>query len=143
MIDYEDTEEYEYQKHFKAIMRGVDITRKWYAICCYIESKETEIEIPNIKLKIGTMAWNEEQKLTSIYAHKEDKRIFFTRETDNGNLDIQHQFQNLYIHGEEYIVYIDKTIDTIFEELSKTEIFCEYWGYIHCCFMNGTIKGFV
>lgn len=136
-------EEYELDEHYKAIMRGVDITQKWYAIVCFLESKETEIKIENIKMRIGEMCWNREEERKPIYAHKDGKSVYFSRTSGNNSIEIQHQLQNMYIHGDDYTIKIDKTIDTIYEELSKTEVFCEYWGYIHCCFMNGTIENFV
>lgn len=136
-------EEFEHNEHYKAILRGVDITEKWYAICCYLESKETEINIPDIKIKIGEMAWEQNQEPTPIFAHKNDTKVYFTRITENGSIDIQHQLQNMYIHGDEYLFKIDKTIDTIVNILSQTDYFNEVYAYIHCCFMNGNIKNFI
>lgn len=124
------------EEHFKAIKKGVDLTEKWYCICGYLNNT-TEIDIPEIKLKIGQLEWCDEG-MRDIIAHKENKRVFFTRDNGN-NIDFQFQIHDMYIHGNDYTLKFDKTIDEIHKKLLKYDEYNEYYGYIHTQFFNGKI----
>lgn len=126
------------EEHLKAIERGVDITEKWYCICGFINNLE-DIEVESCKIKIGEMEWDDEG-MHPIYACKDKENVWFVRDEIN-NIDIQYQVQNMYIHGNDYTLKINKTIDKLHERfISKYEEYEEYWGYIHCQFFNGKIK---
>lgn len=125
------------KEHWKAVERGVNITEKWYCICGYL-NRINDIDIQQCKIKIGEMEWDDEG-MHSIYACKDEERVWFIRDEEH-NIDIQYQLQNMYIHGNDYTLKINETIDKIHEKLLSNDEYNEFWGYIHCQFFNGKIE---
>lgn len=125
------------KERYEAILRGVDITEKWYCICGFINNSKN-IDIEKFKIKIGELEWDDEG-MHPIYACKNKNRVWFIRNEPYAE-DIQYQLQNMYIHGYDFTLKINTNIDKIHDELLKNETYEEYWGYIHCQFFNGKIE---